>query len=191
VSPDVLKNGGPDYVALTVSSSPPSLGNQLLKFYLMLKPYGQSVQEYTFFYEQPIPDGEPAPNSGAFLVTGLNMIFSFATIATGVKPNTLVIINRSTPLPSVPTLNLPTGLNLWTALYGPAALGPVPLVTNQCTTSVLFRSVPGSGNITIAGANEYILTPNTSVQLWAKFTQKTKTSATCQILFGETAVFTI
>ena len=196
VSPDVLKNGGPDVVALTPSLSPPSIGNQLVKLYVMLKPYTTSPQEYTFFYDQPIPDGEPAPNCGAFVVTSPLMNFTFAGIATGVKPNTLVIVDASPPISSRAALNLPSGLNLWTALYGTAALGTVPIVTNtivltnQCSSSVSFLTVPGVGNITIPGTNEYVLTPKTSVQLWVKFTQKTRTSATCQIAFGSTVLFT-
>jgi hypothetical protein len=196
VSPDVLKNGGPDFVALTPSSSPPSIGNGLVKLYVMLKPYSASPQEYTFFYDQPIPDGEPAPNCGAFVVTSPIINFTFAGLATGVKPNTLVIVDASPPISSRAALNLPSGLNLWTALYGTAALGTVPIVTNtivltnQCSSSVSFLTVPGAGNITIPGTNEYVLTPKTSVQVWAKFTQKTSTSATCQIAFGPTVVFT-
>lgn len=197
VSPDVLKNGGPDFVALTISSSPPVIGNQLLKLYVMLKPYGETFQDYTLFYDQPIPDGEPAPNSGAFVVTSSTMNFSFTGLATGVKPNTLVIVDSANPIGTMATLNLPTGLNLWNALYGTATLGNVPLVTNtivltnQCVNSVKLKTVSRVGNITIVGSDEYVLTPKTSVQVWAKFTQKTNTSATCQIAFGETVVFTI
>jgi hypothetical protein len=197
ISPDVVKNGGPDVVALTPSSSPPSIGNQLLKFYLMLKPYGETPQAYTFFYDQPIPDGEPAPNSGAFVVTSPVMNFTFTGLATGVKPNTLVVVDASPPISTRAILNLPSGLNLWTALYGTSTLGTVPIVTNtivltnQCSSSVSFLTVPGVGNITIPGTNEYVLTPKTSVQLWVKFTQKTSTSATCQIVFGTTAFFTV
>lgn len=197
VSPDVLKNGGPDVVALTVSSSPPSIGNQLLKFYLMLKPYGESPQEYTFFYEQPIPDGEPAPNSGAFVVSSPSMNFSFTGLSTGVKPNTLVIVNGPTLLSGRATLSLPTGLNLWTALYGTATLGNLPLVTNtivltnQSATSVELHPVGGSGNITTSNGQDYVLYPTSSVEVWAKFTQKTNSSVTCQIGFGQVVNFTI
>ena len=140
---------------------------------------------------------DPAPNSGAFVVRSTPINFSFSGLATGVKPNTLVIVNGPTPLNTNCILNLPTGLNLWTSLYGTANIGTVPIVTNtiviinQSSTSVVFHPVGGTGNITTSDGQDYVLSPKSSVEMWAKFTEKTNSSATCQISFGRVVTFTI
>jgi hypothetical protein len=138
-----------------------------------------------------------SPSSGAFVLQSSPINFSFTGLASGVNPNTLVIINGQKPLTTSCVLNLPDGLNLWTALYKTVGIGTVPIVTNtiiitnQSTTPVIFRPVSGSGNITTSDGKEYTLNPNSSVEVWAKFTQKTKSSATCQISFGRVVSFTI
>lgn len=141
--------------------------------------------------------GEPAPNSGAFVLRSTPINFSFNGLATGVKPNTLVIVDGPTPLNTNCILNLQTGLNLWTALYGTDSIGSVPIVTNtiiiinQSSNSVIFHPVSGTGNITTSDGKDYVLAPKSSVEIWAKFTEKTKSSATCQISFGRVVNFTI
>ena len=137
------------------------------------------------------------PTSGAFVLRSSPINFSFTGLASGVNPNTLVITNGPKPLTTSYVLNLPDGLNLWTALYKTAPLGTVPIVTNtiiitnHSTTPVIFRPVSGSGNITTSDGKEYVLNPKSSVEVWAKFTQKTNSSATCQIFFGRVVTFTI
>jgi hypothetical protein len=137
------------------------------------------------------------PTSGAFVLRSSPINFSFTGLASGVNPNTLVITSGLKPLSTPYVLNLPDGLNLWTALYKTASLGVVPIVTNtiiitnQSTNAVIFRPVSGSGNITTSDGKEYVLNPKSSVEVWAKFTQKGKSSATCEISFGKVVTFNI
>jgi hypothetical protein len=200
VSPDV--NDDHTGVHLKLFVVPQS--TPLIYFNLELYPYSTSSppQAYNFYYLSPT-DGEQPPNSGAFVITSTSMTFSFNGIATGVKPNTLAIVDKTPPVVANPvTLTLPTGLNLWTALYGSSALGNVPfttntiIITNQSVNNVQFQSAGVIGsNITISGASgspqTYTLASKASVTVYAKFTSKSTTAATCQIAFVSPVTFTI